>query len=89
MSVEIGEITCSGDSTGFVATTDDGRKVRFRIPNQAIIDFLGENDNEIDCPQFIEETTEIFEELAQDYIQRGVEQEPVIIDFQTISHYFN
>jgi hypothetical protein len=89
MTVEIGEIACNADSSEFIATTDDGQRVRFLIPDQAILDFLGENDNEVDCPQFIRECTELFEELAQDYIQRGVEQEPVIIDFQTISHYFN
>lgn len=88
MSVEIGEIACSGESTTFQALTDDGRKVAFLIPNQAIMDFLGETEMPVDCPQFVEETTEIFEELAEDFIARGVEQQPVVIDLQTIHDYF-
>jgi hypothetical protein len=88
MSVEIGEIACSGESTTFQALTDDGRKVAFTIPNQVILNFLGETEKPVDCPQFVLECTEIFEELAEDFISRGVEQEPVEIDLQTINDYF-
>jgi hypothetical protein len=89
MSVEIGNIACRDNNTEFQAVTDDGRKVMFLIPNEVILDFLGENDDEIDCPQFVLESTEIFEEMAEGLIARGIEQEPVVIDFQAISHYFN
>jgi hypothetical protein len=88
MAVEIGNIACRDNSTEFQALTDDGRKVMFLIPNEAILDFLGETEGTVDCPQFVEETTEIFEEMAEDFIARGIEQEPVVIDLQTISDYF-
>jgi hypothetical protein len=87
--VEIKDIACRDNSTEFKAVTGDGRSVMFEIPNAAILEFLGEDDSGIDCPQFVLVNTELFEEMAEDFISRGIDQEPVIIDFQTISDYFN
>ena len=87
--VEIQDIACRENSTEFQAVVDDDRRVLFQIPNQAIFDFLGETEKPIDCPQFVLECTEIFEHLAADFIARGVAQEPVVIDLQTLSDYFN
>ena len=86
--VEIENIACRDNSTEFEAVVDDGRRVLFQIPNQAIFDYLGETEKPVDCPQFVLECTEIFEELAADTIARGIESEPVVIDLQTLTDYF-
>ena len=84
MDIDFGEIACSGENTTFQITAD-GKPYTFVIPNQAIIDFLGEM---VDCPQFVIENQELFEEIAQDAIKRDPQQTEFEIDYQTITDYF-
>lgn len=85
MEIEMGEISCSNEVTQFVVDAD-GKPYTFIVPNELIYPYLAE-DQKIDCPQFIHESQEIFEELATDVISRGGDG-PFIIDRDLLTTYF-
>lgn len=85
MEIEMGDIACSTGNTEFQIIAG-GRKYRFILPNELIFPYI-EEDQKIDCPQFVIESQEIFEELAEEIISRGGEG-PFIIDRDLLTTYF-
>ena len=86
--VEMGNIIPHGGNVDFFVESA-GRKYHFRVSVDVIDDYLVENDEQISPDQFVLVNSELFEEIAEDFIARGIDQEPVVIDLQTISDYFN
>jgi hypothetical protein len=78
--MELREIVCSGKNTRF-RIFSEGQVYLFEIPNQAIIDFLGEM---VDCPSFVTENTDTFKKIAANAIKQNPLQENYTIDYQTI-----
>jgi hypothetical protein len=86
MDIDFGEVSCSNDATQFTVKAD-GRRYTFVIANALIYPYIGE-DQKIDCPQFVHESQEIFEELAEDVISMGVGEGPIVIDRDLLTTYF-
>lgn len=85
MEIEMGDIACNAGNTEFQIFSG-GRTYRFIIPNELIYPYI-EEGQKVDCPQFVIECQEIFEELAEDLISEGGDG-PFIIDRDLLTTYF-
>jgi hypothetical protein len=88
MEIDFGEVSCGNDATDFIVYAD-GQPYTFTIPNELIYPYLDEGDK-IDCLQFVLESQEIFEQLAEDVISKGVGvgSGPIKIDETLLTTYF-
>lgn len=88
MDIDFGEVSCSNEATDFIVYAD-GQPYTFTIPNALIYPYL-EEDDKVDCPQFILESQEIFEQLAEDVISKGVGvgSGPIVINEDLLTTYF-
>jgi hypothetical protein len=85
--VEMGNIIPTAGNVDFFVKSD-GQQYHFRVPVEVIEDYLGENDERIAPQQFVLVNTELFEEIAEDRIDNGIREQPVIITLETINEYF-
>jgi hypothetical protein len=88
MEIDFGTVSCTNEATDFIVYAD-GQPYTFIIPNELLYPFLMPDDK-VDCPQFVLECQEIFEQLAEDVISRGIAlvQEPMVINQDLFTTYF-
>jgi hypothetical protein len=85
MDVDMKEVSSSNEATQFVVYTD-GQPYTFIIPNTLIYPYLNEEEK-VDCPQFVIESQELFEVLAEKVISKGGDG-PFVIDRDLLVTYF-